>query len=381
MNKHIGSQALWVFITLLTLMSLAFAATYSPGKPIYAAKLLALDGLNEKQTQKTVNDWQQLGIQQIFALDHIYQLPEFRKQLAKTNIKPWLIHQTFFSNHNDLSQTPDWFAITETGQYAQDNSKEGNWLAMACPNNADYKQQSIERAVKQVKAWQPYGLSIDFIRYFAFWELSHVKGHEGYDGHNDPLIDSCFCDTCMQLFFQYLNMEKPKALTTPTQLASWIHDNKQDEWVNFKVQTITSMVKDLVTAVKQVKPDIKINIHAVPWLAGEHNNAVQRITGQSIKELAPYVDYVSPMAYAEMMLKPARWMHDLVIDMKQQCSNQCEVIPAFQVSEMYDSGEITEKEFQSYIREASKAPSAGVVFWPWETLTQQQKNYIKTLTR
>ena len=137
------------------------------------------------------------------------------------------------------------------------------------------------------------------------------------------------------------------------------------------------MVAELVSAVKTIKPDIKINIHAVPWHLGEHNNAVHRITGQDINQLKKHADYISPMAYAEMMQKPASWLHSLVKDMKQQCGEHCSVMPAFQVGEMYSSGEIAEEEFHLYIENALKSPSTGVVFWPWETLTPEQKSILK----
>ena len=238
MGTKIRLKHFCLFSLLLGVFSLSLATNYQH-TPIFAAKVLGLEGFQPIQIEHIVKEWESIGISHVFVLDNLYKEAAFRHSLSKTSIKPWLIHQTFFSNHNipntNITESnPEWLAITESGKLAKDGSKEGSWLVMACPNHTDYRKENIARAVKQVQKWQPYGLSIDFIRFFAFWELSHNQEHQGYDGKSDPLVDSCFCPTCMEKFFAYLNETPPSHIHSPAQISQWIHKNRQTQWVEFK---------------------------------------------------------------------------------------------------------------------------------------------------
>jgi hypothetical protein len=43
---------------------------------------------------------------------------------------------------------------------------------------------------------------------------------------------------------------------------------------------------------------------------------------------------------------------------------------------MYNSGDISPQEFEQNIVNALKTPSKGVIFWPWEAITDEQKKII-----
>jgi len=347
---------------------------------IFAAKVLGLNGFSDAEIINMVAEWVELGIDEVFVLELLYSNEIFRKEIAKTNIKPWLIYQTLFNINNDLHKNKHFFAITENGDFAQENSKEGKWLAMACPNQSEYRKNLIDKINTRVKEWHPHGLSLDFIRYFAFWELfngSKPHGHSASSNSGSPLVDSCFCETCLGKFEQFIASDIPNSLKDTKSKADWIHRNHQQEWIRFKTQTITSLVEEIVSEVKKIDPTIVVNIHGVPWKSGEYNNAIERITGQDFTQLAQFVDYISPMCYAEMMNKNANWINEVVDDINNKCNGQCSVIPAFQVVQMYDSGELSLQEFRNYIESSLKAPSIGVIFWPWETLNKEQKNIIR----
>jgi len=345
---------------------------------IFAAKVLGLNGFSDEEIRLMVAEWIEVGIDQVFVLESLYSREIFRKEIAKTNIKPWLIYQTLFNVNNDLHKNKHFFAVTENGSFAQENSKQGKWLAMACPNQSEYRKKLIDNIRAKVKEWHPYGLSLDFIRYFAFWELFGNKAHRhNVSSHfESPLVDSCFCETCLEKFEQFIATDIPRALQNTKNKADWIHHNHQQEWINFKTQTITSLVEEIVSEVKKIDPTIVINIHGVPWKSGEYNNAIERIVGQNFSQLAQFVDYISPMCYAEMMNKDANWINEVVDDINIKCNGKCRVIPAFQVVQMYDSGELSIEEFRKYIEFSLKAPSVGVIFWPWESLNKEQKNII-----
>jgi hypothetical protein len=44
---------------------------------------------------------------------------------------------------------------------------------------------------------------------------------------------------------------------------------------------------------------------------------------------------------------------------------------------MYREGPVTIEEFSAYMTESLKGSSAGVAFWPWEQMTDDQKEVIR----
>jgi hypothetical protein len=70
------------------------------------------------------------------------------------------------------------------------------------------------------------------------------------------------------------------------------------------------MAAELVAAARDVKPDLEIVLHAVPWRRNDYGGAIRSIAGQDNERLAKRVDTISPMAYAHMLrrrrMDPAR---------------------------------------------------------------------------
>jgi uncharacterized lipoprotein YddW (UPF0748 family) len=300
------------------------------------------------------NEWTQLGINTVFVSPSLDSLPSFRKQAAKHLIKRFLIIPTFF-DPKALKNNPELYAITEKGAPAKEE-----WVEFVCPNNSEYRKDKVAYIVNLIKDLEPDGISIDFIRYFSFWEKIYP------DRSPASLSNTCFDKTCLDKFQNDTGIKIPESVHGTEKIATWILKNYADEWTNWKCQTVTSMVKEIADAARAVKPSISINLHAVPWRYNDYDGAIKNIIGQNLVDLAPYVDFISPMCYHHMVKRETTWIHDVTKDIFEQTNNQ--ILPSIQVSKAYLKNDLTVEEFKQALQQSLKFPSKGVVFWNWDAI-------------
>ena len=218
-----------------------------------------------------------------------------------------------------------------------------------------------------VKEYDLDGISIDFVRHFTFWEKIYP------DRTTESLPNTCFCEHCMEKFQKECNIKING--NSPEEYYNWILENNKVEWVKWKSNLITSMIHDLVTAAKEVKPNILTNIHAVPWMTEDFDNAIENVIGQNLKEIGKFADYISPMVYAHMVKQNPDWISSIVREMDEK--SNCKIIPSIQVSKAYLKEDISKETFRLYLRNSYQYPSAGIIFWSWERLSEKQKKMMK----
>jgi len=131
------------------------------------------------------------------------------------------------------------------------------------------------------------------------------------------------------------------------------------------------MITEIKNEAKQIKPGIKINVHAVPWRQNDFNNAIEIIAGQDFSQISAATDILSPMTYAHMIKREPAWIHSVVQEIADQ--TECKIVPSIQVNKAYLNEPVTVKEFKQSVIEALKPPSSGVIFWSWEQLEKNPK--------
>ena len=311
-------------------------------------------------------EWKSFKFNTVFVWDTLFADKEFRNLAEKQGLNTFVIFPVFYNE--DLWENPDMYAITEDGSNALDE-----WVQFACPNNEDYRTMMIDKAKNIISEMNPDGLSIDFIRHFVFWEKVYP------DAAPEDLPQACFDNICLGKFEATSGLDIPDELVSTVEISAWILENHLQEWADFKCATITGMVKDIVDAVKEIKPNLLINIHTVPWRADDFDGAQKIIAGQDLAALAEYADMLSPMTYSYMVKREPEWINSVVADHYAQVNTK--IFPNVQVLKCYLEEEISLEEFRAMTEEAIKEPSTGIVLWSWDQISNspEKKEIFKEI--
>jgi hypothetical protein len=310
---------------------------------------------------KLFEKWKRIKINTVFASPKLLSNNEFKKYAKQYNVETFVILPIFFDPEK-LENDSSLFAITQYGKKAK---KE--WVKFVCPSQKDFIENKIRFIIDFVKEHQPTGISLDFIRYFTFWEKVYPYTDI------DILPNTCFDEKCLAGFSESNKIGFPSRYKTENEKYDWIRENHFDEWVNWKSNLITKTVKSIVERVKKINPKIKVNLHAVPWRQNDFNGAIKSVIGQDFKALAKYVDFISPMTYSHMVKQKPEWIHSVVEDIHN--ISKTKILPSIQVGIAYLDNKLTVNEFEQYIDEALKPPSSGVIFWNWSALDKEKEKY------
>ena len=235
---------------------------------------------------------------------------------------------------------------------------EKDWYCGICPTHEGVRSHALEK-IKALFALDINGIWLDFIRYPSKWEEP-----EPY------ILDTCYCDRCMQKFSEYIG--EPIAGNSAEEKALLIDGSYYIEWLEFKCGQITSMVKAVQDLIKESGKNIKLGFFAVPWDEKEHGAAIKRVLGQDFAALSGLVDTVSPMLYHKMCGKDVDWIKEKVDFFWQLGISQ---LPLVQTEPRV--AEISADEFNKALEFASVSPSTGVCIFFLEDLVKHEKLFEK----
>jgi hypothetical protein len=325
-----------------------------PPRPVVAVKIYEaappFDGL--------FRQWRDLGINTLFVSETLLTNADFRALARADHLQIFLIYPVF-QNPEAIKEDPKIAAITSEGTAARDA-----WVEFVCPTKGDdYLERRIGHLRSLVAAGDPDVVSLDFIRFFVFWEKVAP------DRTLESLPQTCFCPFCLNVFQRAVDVHIPANLTGTAEKAKWILENHAAAWADWKCDKIVNAVTRLAKAAREVKPSVKINLHAVPWRRGDFGGAIRSVAGQDFARLAPLVDFISPMTYHHMVRQTPAWVHDVVADVSAQTKGAA-VIPSIQVAEAYVEDKLSPEEFRDAFEQALRAPSKGVVLWSWDALAK-----------
>ncbi len=314
-------------------------------------------------------EWKSLGINTVFTSASLDSNPEFRQLARQHRIKIFIILPIFF-NPQALHSNPDLYALTNRGTPAVEE-----WVEFVCPSRDDYRRQKIEYIMNLIRELDPDGLSLDFIRHFVFWEKVYPDRQPG------DIPNTCFDDHCLQKFQADCTIEIPDDLKNAPDIYTWIQDNCLAEWTEWKCELIASMIRDIASEARKIKPGIKINVHAVPWRQTDFNNSIKTVVGQDFSKIGDIVDLISPMTYAHMVRQKPEWIGSVTRDIASQV--KCQVVPSIQVNKAYLEEPLSLGEFEESLIEALKQPSAGVIFWSWDQLVENppKKEIVRAIVQ
>jgi len=302
-------------------------------------------------------EWRELGVNTVFVSPDLASRSPFRELAREKGIAVFLI-LPIFHNPAELKEDPGLYALTDRGEKAKDD-----WVEFVCPTRPDYLERRIAAIKASIRDLDPDGISLDFIRYFVFWEMVYPERAL------DSIADSCFDRSCLDLFQKETGIRLPEGLTGIADKARWILSEHRREWTNWKCGVISGVVRSIAETARAAKPDIMINVHTVPWRQKDFGGAIRTIAGQDLAALAARTDMISPMCYWHMLKRNPAWIHEVVEDAYSQSGGR--VIPSIQVGNAYLSEKVSVEEFGEAMKEALRPPSGGVVFWNWDALARE----------
>jgi len=337
----------------------------SEGEMIVAAKLF--NRIDAIALQEKVEIAQRLGVVNQFLIFpeqvHIDGTPGV---LNNSGIDLWLIAPVFYNDENAYNsenelilpsgRSPKW-AICDDGKVAHD---EG-WLTMVCPNDPEYLSYRIEYIKSAMRKCHFTGVSLDFMRYFVFWEGTRP------DTNPETLRNACFCDACIRDFATAEGIVV--AGNNTVEKADFILERYFSQWTTYKCVKIDKTIEYILSELRGEYPDLKSNIHAVPWSDKDYYGAIKSIAGQDFALLSERVDQISTMTYNRMLERPAQWINDIATDIAGVVNCRVPVVPTIEGA---TSAGVTDMDFEEALINAIKPPSSGVVIWQFEKLTEER---------
>jgi hypothetical protein len=302
-------------------------------------------------------EWRSLGVNAVFVSPALAAQGHFRKLAREQGISVFLILPIFF-NPEELKRDDGLYALTDRGDQARED-----WVEFVCPTRSDYRGRRVEWIKTLVRELDPDGISLDFIRYFVFWEMVYPERTL------NSIADNCFDESCLSQFQKDTGIALPEGLKGAAEKAKWIQARQRREWTDWKCGIITGMVRSIVDEARAIKPNVLVNIHTVPWKAGDFEGAIRAIAGQDLSALGALTDMVSPMCYWHMLKQKPPWIREVVEDVHSQTRGR--VVPSIQVGQAYISETLSVEEFKAALDSALSSPSGGVIFWNWDALAKE----------
>ena len=236
------------------------------------------------------------------------------------------------------------------------------WYYGVCPSHEGVRNECLQH-VKNILEKDINGIWLDFIRYPTKWEEP-----EPY------ILDTCYCDKCLKKFSEYLG--EPIEGNTLEDKVLLIDGSYYIEWIEFKTEMITSMVKEVRKLIDEhnIKVEdgkkVKLGFFAIPWQDKEHSAGIKRIVAQDFGSLSTLVDVFSPMLYHKMGGKDVSWIKEMVNYFWEVGKPQ---LPLIQTEPR--ESEISTEEFKQALEYASASPSTGVCVFFLEDLMKQPEKF------
>ena len=257
---------------------------------------------------------------------------ELCKELTQRGLF-WNIVEPVFLITDDKTKT---LATTQDGKEASDD-----WVRFACPTDSEHLDRVKSHIKDDIRKYNPPGVSLDFIRFFQFWEMTMPS--------TDPkdLPRTCYCSRCKKEAAQF---------------------SSEKEW---RKSLITETAKSLASLARKEKPEVRIGIHAVPWTRSLFDGSRESVIGQDFSALAPLCDYLTPMAYHHMMHMDTSYIKDLLSDMTDEgCKH---IVISIQSKEAYRTDIMDAEEYEKALKNALSPESEGVLIYKWEDLCADKK--------
>lgn len=301
---------------------------------------------------KTMKD---LGLTVLMANPFMYDNSKFLS-LAKQAGMKLNLNFPIFDDGAYLSDHPDKYAITAKGRKAA-----VDWQNYSCPTDKEHIEVKINDLKKLLKKLNPEYVSLDFIRFFTFWEK--VKP----DSNLLDIEDGCYCPNCIDL------IEKRFDLKFKDRNPGYIKENYINELGEFRVSYVTNLVKRITSVIHEFNPDIKVMMKVVPWLDSDFEGARIKLIGQDYNCLKDYIDIFMPMTYLHTIRFPAKKIVNIVRETKRLTGK--EILPLIQFKEIYNEAPLSNEVFIETLKSVCNEKIKGIGIFRYDNLKVNKERY------
>jgi len=313
-----------------------------------------------RPSQELVKLARSLGLNTLFVGDELAASEEFREECRAAGLRYFLIMRTF-NDPEAARQDPTLVSVDREGK----PGRRGDDV-MICPSRADFRRQKMQRMRVAIERLKPDGVTLDYFRYFIYWEAVDPQKGPG----DFPAF--CFDGRCVRDFLNAtkvrLRMGLPYDPTAvPRELIDEIWREHRTAWYAWRVKRIADDAAEFTRFIRKQFPGLPIVLHAVPWTRDEFDGAREKVVGQDFRLLAPYFDYVSPMAYSALTHRGPGWVEKLDSSLLSEIPTG-KLLPSIEVGpDGPQFPPMSAAHYESDLKAALKAQS-GVVLYHLELL-------------
>jgi hypothetical protein len=206
---------------------------------------------------------------------------------------------SLFSDHANanavLDERPQLRPVLETGRLREPLE----WYVGTIPTDDRYTAERLAVVEQLARAHEPDGLIVDFARWPLHWELECRP-----DAGQPPL--SSYDEISLRRFREQTGVDVPDV--GAANAARWIAAHAWRQWIDFRVATITAVIRDATERVRRHSPTMPVGVFTVPL----HPDELELLVGQRLSELGEVVDLVFPMTYHAILHREPRWIGEIV---------------------------------------------------------------------
>jgi hypothetical protein len=338
------------------LLTVSSIPAFGQGAPILGAKVYH----PVREPKELVSFAKSLGFNALFVGDELAASIPFREQCRAAGLKYFLIIRTF-NDPEAARRDPSLVSVDREGRPAR---RGGD--VMICPSRQDFRRDKMQRIRKAIQRLKPDGVTLDYFRYFIYWE--------GVDPRTGPVNFPAFCfdRSCLEDFLKsgggsLRNRKVGDSVEANRKLIGEIWQEHRDAWYRWRVHRIAENAREFTEFIRREFPSLLIVLHAVPWTRDEFDGVREKIVGQDFRLLAPFFDYVSPMAYSALTHRGPGWVARLDEELLKEVP-ESKLLPSIEVGpDAPQFPPMSLAHFDSDLKAARQAP-AGVVLYHLELL-------------
>jgi len=294
-----------------------------------------------------------------------YDDRKFRESLANEGIEYWATVCTFF-DPPAIEAHPSLRPIGSDGRPME----QIDWYIGIPPSREAFVARQVANIERAVKALEPDGVFLSFIRWPGFWELwmpHHTRQdfpEYSYDTHS------------LDRFAREANVDAPTR--DPAEAASWIETHARQAWTTWKCQVVTDVVRQVREACLKIKPDLQIMLNTLPFGAEEFDGAREKVFGQRLTSLKDVVDVFEVMTYHQILKRPTEWIVESGEDVKRRTGRK--TVCTLQAKPIYLDGiyakdrrspTLDAEEFAQAAEAVANSSLDGLMVFAWSDLLQE----------